>query len=626
MFSFLMWALGPVLLALYASAQTTRWCDSLTNVCFTSYYYPDLDTTWGYAFPPLPAAGQTPSDEFIGIFVGPSSLGWIGNSLGNGMRQNPLIVAWTDGNTPRASVRFTSNYSPPPVYSGPTVTVLGASGVNATHQRIVFRCQRCTTWTGGSNGIGLNGVSTFGYALHGTIKPLTPSDPGSSLYQHTMAGLHTIDVSQAHDPLYNNYLTTLQNAPPVLPPSLPSTTTTPIPTPTGPLQCPGAPQPTYALMVADGWRATPVLGRLSSPRGITIDTMGNLLVLQRGRGLTGHRLDANGCVTSTTTIISDTAINHAIEVHPDGNRIFASSSDVAWSWDYNPSTMTATNRRTLVTGMNNNYHFTRTILIPKRNPDYMVVNVGSDGNLDWPTFHPAAGRAQIRVFDLRTLPANGVPFTSGRVFGYGLRNHVGIAEDRGGTVYSIENSLDDAYRTINGQRRDVHNDNPAEKVYRLGNPSAPTGFWGGYPYCFTVWEPNSFIDKTFQVGDWFVQAPNATLTDAWCDNNAVKPIALLPPHTAPLDIKFGVGSDTNLYVPMHGSWNRNPPQGYKVVIVPGTYSASGEWSPTVGLAQTKTTWSDLLRNRAENSCNAGCFRPVGLVFSANGENIGTPAR
>jgi hypothetical protein len=69
---------------------------------------------------------------------------------------------------------------------------------------------------------------------------------------------------------------------------------------------------------------------------------------------------------------------------------------------------------------------------------------------------------------------------------YGLRNDVGVAEDRAGLVYSIgqsmitssplrrtndesnstENSLDNAYRVINGQNRDVHINNPAEKVYR----------------------------------------------------------------------------------------------------------------------------------------------------------------
>ena len=137
----------------------------------------------------------------------------------------------------------------------------------------------------------------------------------------------------------------------------------------------------------------------------------------------------------------------------------------------------------------------------------------------------------------------------------------------------------------------------------MGDPSNPQSIFGGYPYCFTVWDPPSFTDKTFQVGDWFVQAPNTTMNDAWCDSNAVKPHTLLPPHTAPLDMKFGLGSDTNMYASLHGSWNRSPPQGYRVVYTPGRFSSSGEWTPTVGLAQTKTSYVDLLRNSNEGNCN-----------------------
>ncbi|TFK28294.1 hypothetical protein FA15DRAFT_701183 [Coprinopsis marcescibilis] len=391
-----------------------------------------------------------------------------------------------------------------------------------------------------------------------------------------------------------------------------------------PINCAGAPAPSYAMTVAAGWQSTPVLGRLRSPRGITADSRGNLLVLQRGLGVTGHQVDANGCVVGTSkTIVADTRLNHAIDVV--GNKLFASTPDIAYSWDYNPETMTATNMKTLVTGMSNPGHNTRTIHVSRKYPDYISLSVGSDSNIDVPSFRAEVGRSQIRVFDMRGLPANGAGYNSsyGKVFGFGLRNDVGIAEDRGGTIWSVENSLDNAYRNANGVRRDIHNNNPAEKVYKLGNPTSPnTSLFGGYPYCFTVWEQADFTDKAMQPGDWFVQDTTGQYTDAWCEANSVKPVALLPPHTAPLDMKFGVRQDdANLYVGLHGSWNRTPPQGYKVVIIPGRYSASGEWSPTVGLAATKASFTDLLTNRNENQCTGGCFRPVGLVFSADGNNL-----
>src|SRR5688572_5909390 len=137
---------------------------------------------------------------------------------------------------------------------------------------------------GGTNGIDLNGVSNFGYALHGSIKPLTPADPNSSVYQHTAAGQHSIDISAAKSTLYSQYLQQLINAPPVT--GGPTTTVSNPPTPTSTVLCPGAPQPSYALTVASGWQATPILGRLSTPRGITLDTRGNLLVVERGKGIT----------------------------------------------------------------------------------------------------------------------------------------------------------------------------------------------------------------------------------------------------------------------------------------------------------------------------------------------------
>ncbi|PPQ71370.1 hypothetical protein CVT24_011756 [Panaeolus cyanescens] len=618
--------LPSIVLTLLATAvagqlqSAARWCDSITGLCFARYYLPSLDVGFGYVFPPLPPAGQQPSNEFIGFFTAPVTTGWIGNSLGGGMRSNPLIVAWTDNSTPRVSARYGREYLPPQPLVGPVITVLGSSGANATHQRIFYRCQNCTTWTGGSGGINLTGTSTFGYALHGALKPETPNDINSSIFQHTASGQHTVDVGNWHVANYEEILQQLRNAPPINGgPTPTSTVTPPISTASS---CPGAPNPSYSMVPASGWRVMPVLGRLRSPRGLTLDSRGNLIVLQRGIGVTGHTLDVDGCVTSSKTIIADSSLNHAVEFSVDGTKIFASSSDIAWSWTYDAASMTASDRRTLITGMHNVGHTTRTLLVSKKYPNLLMASVGSDGNIDLPSFHPASGRAQIRVFDQNTLPSNGVPYTQGRVLGYGLRNDVGMAEDAAGIVHSVENSMDNAYRTINGVRTDVHNDNPGEPVWRLGTPNTPSNLFGGYPYCFLVWEPSNFRDKTFQPGDWFVQAPNSTLTDSWCEANAVKPKAMLPPHTAPLDMKFGVGDDAvNLYVSLHGSWNRSPPQGYKVVIIPGRLSPSGEWSPQNPLSQARTAILDILRNRDETQCQSGCFRPVGLVWSASGQNL-----
>jgi hypothetical protein len=45
-----------------------------------------------------------------------------------------------------------------------------------------------------------------------------------------------------------------------------------------------------------------------------MDSKGQLLIVQRGLGITGHTLDSNGCVASSKTIISNTVLNHGIDV------------------------------------------------------------------------------------------------------------------------------------------------------------------------------------------------------------------------------------------------------------------------------------------------------------------------
>ncbi|RXW23642.1 hypothetical protein EST38_g2206 [Candolleomyces aberdarensis] len=606
---------------LLVSAQAaTRWCDGLTGICLWRYHEENLDLGYGYIFPPT----ARNSTEFIGFLTAPASVGWIGSSLGGPMRNNTLIVGWVDGNKPVISARFTPTYSPPQVLTtGPKLTILGTSGANATHQRIIYRCENCTRWGTGVGSINLNGVHTFGFATHAAIKPLNPSVANSSLYQHTEASVHTLNTPDAVAAQYDILLAQLTNAPP-LDPGSPTGTEPPGPTPTVPALCSGAPNSIYSLNTAEGWKAGVVLSRLSAPRAVVVDSRNNLIVLQRDIGITGHTLDANGCVTSTKIIIEDATFNHGLDVV--GNKLYVSAPDLAWSWDYDPATMTVSNQRVLVKDMFNPGHITRSIHVSRKNPDYISVQVGSDGNLDLASLDPTLGRSQVRVFDMRGLPPGGASYTStayGKVFGHGLRNTVGIGEDKNGNVYVVENSLDDAHRVINGAQVDIHDDNPAEKVYPLGNPTSPNQtFFAGYPWCYTVWEPANITDMRLQVGDWFVQDPTGTYNEAWCNSNAVKPISILPPHAAPLDMKFGVRpGDDNLYIALHGSSARTVTLGYKVLAIPGRYLASGQWVPNADLIGTKTSSIDILYNRDEGQCRAGCFRPCGMAWSANGENL-----
>ena len=87
-------------------SQTVTWCDDLTSICFQRFYDEGVSTGWGYTFPDVDPNGGVP-DEFIGIYTGPEDAGWIGASLGGGMTQNPLIVAWINEGKAMAGVRRT---------------------------------------------------------------------------------------------------------------------------------------------------------------------------------------------------------------------------------------------------------------------------------------------------------------------------------------------------------------------------------------------------------------------------------------------------------------------------------------------------------------------------------------
>ena len=65
-----------------------------------------------------------------------------------------------------------------------------------------------------------------------------------------------------------------------------------------------------------------------------------------------------------------------------------------------------------------------------------------------------------------------------------------------------------------------------------------------------------------------IRAPS----DSWCQNpeNVVRPKLCMEPHSAPLDVMFWDNENwpgikyADAFVALHGSWNRDPPGGYRV--------------------------------------------------------------
>jgi glucose/arabinose dehydrogenase len=128
-----------------------------------------------------------------------------------------------------------------------------------------------------------------------------------------------------------------------------------------------------------------------------------------------------------------------------------------------------------------------------------------------------------------------------RVFARGLRNAVGLA---------INPWTGELWATNNG-RDWLGDDDPPETVYIVAE-----GLDAGWPRCHA----GRIVDPDFGQ-------------DGACQDVAL-PVVELQAHTAPLGLAFYEGTQFpaeyqgDLFVALHGSWNRSQPVGYKVVRIP----------------------------------------------------------
>jgi glucose/arabinose dehydrogenase len=154
-------------------------------------------------------------------------------------------------------------------------------------------------------------------------------------------------------------------------------------------------------------------------------------------------------------------------------------------------------------------------------------------------------------------------------------------------------------------------DNPAEEINYLGDPSKENTQWYGYPTCYTVWQPSVITDRNFTVGDQFVLAPNATFDDDTCVQKSKAALMTFQAHSAPLDAKFN-RNYTSMYVTLHGSWDRVPSTGFKVVEVPFGSGANG-FRPKAQISSNSGYTDIFWHAQVENCSTTECFRPVSIA-------------
>jgi len=386
-----------------------------------------------------------------------------------------------------------------------------------------------------------------------------------------------------------------------------------------------APSLTYAgypaPSVAPGYAARLVANGLQSPRSIVFDSKGRLLVVQQGLGIQALTFDDGGgeCVSvkSKDDVVRDVYLNHGLEISKDGKTLYASTSDVVYSYTYDPTKVNGTsNRRTIVTGMNNTDHATRTIFLSKKVDNTLLVSRGSADNNDPGAADITTGRSQIKYFKLDSLhDTASYEYTSqGTVLGWGLRNSVGISEHPiTGGIYSVENSVDSAMR----DGVDIHQNNPGEEMnfhgYLNGTKYAGQGQNYGYPICFSAWNVSAIPNNAgIETGSQFaIGYPNGTSNDQLCRENRIAPRLTFPAHWAPLDIVF-TANGSMAWLTSHGSWDRDEPDGYMLFALE---FANGE--PTHP-ANSTTAVIPIMKNQDNSKCPKGCFRPVSLAWDTKG--------
>ena len=181
-----------------------------------------------------------------------------------------------------------------------------------------------------------------------------------------------------------------------------------------------------------------------------------------------------------------------------------------------------------------NHHWTKNI-IASRDGRTLYATVGSNSNVGENGMAVEAERAAIWQIDAAT--------GAHRVFASGLRNPNGMAwEPSTGALWTVAN-----------ERDEIGSDLVPDYL-----TSVRDGGFYGWPYSYY----GAHVDDRVQP-----QQPDLVA-------KAIAPDYALGPHTASLGLAAAAGNKLparfadGMFVGQHGSWNRKPHSGYKVIFVP----------------------------------------------------------
>lgn len=316
----------------------------------------------------------------------------------------------------------------------------------------------------------------------------------------------------------------------------------------------------------DGFVVTEFAGGLAHPRWLYTLPNGDILVAEsdaphehdKGSGVSGwvrqqvmkragagvpspDRIvllrDTNGSGTAQMQTLFLQNLHSPFGMALIGNELYVADTDALLRFDYVPGATSIDGPGVKVADLPAgpiNHHWTKNILADRAGK-HLYISVGSNSNAGENGIAAEEGRARILEFDVQS--GNLRPYATG------LRNPNGLSwQPESGALWTTVNERDD-----------------------LGNNLVPDymtavkdGAFYGFPYSYYGQHVDTRVEP---------QRPALVAT-------AIAPDYALGNHTASLGLVF---YDQNIFpahyrsgafIGQHGSWNRKPRTGYKVVFVP----------------------------------------------------------
>jgi glucose/arabinose dehydrogenase len=273
---------------------------------------------------------------------------------------------------------------------------------------------------------------------------------------------------------------------------------------------------------------------LPGARVLCLDPHGTLLVslTRQGQVVALPDKDGTGAADAVVTVLEGLSRPHGLAFGPGEHpQLYVAETTEVAVYDYDPTTLKATNQKKIIDLPPGGRHFTRTLLFrPPPHEDQLLISVGSDCNVcveqDW------------RYAKILVAGADGRGL---KTFASGLRNSVFLAaHPLTGLIWATE------------MGRDYLGDNlPPDEINLIME-----GQNYGWPYCYGKRVHDGQFDPQELKRD-FCQTTIPSYID-------------IPAHSAPLGLAFFPASwpkpyRYDLLVAYHGSWNRTSPTGYKVV-------------------------------------------------------------